>query len=180
LKPDNVLVDLRGHVKLTDCGLCAKVEANDALPPTGIAYGSAGGEGKDGASRRQLAHSMVGTPDYIAPEVLAAASGAGGGNRGYGQECDWWSLGVIMFECLVGHTPFYADDPQETCRRIMNWPQTLVVPEAVHSRCSPACVDFLLRLMNDASLRLGRGSGAAEVPSSTLAPPSQLATPQAA
>lgn len=136
LKPDNVLVDLQGHVKLTDCGLCAKIDANDdSLPPATFttAHGSAAahnGEGKTGAAtRRQLAHSVVGTPDYIAPEVLAVGTaGADANRRGYGQECDWWSLGVIMYECLVGHTPFYANEPQETCRRILDWPRSLMVP----------------------------------------------------
>ena len=53
-----------------------------------------------------MAYSTVGTPDYIAPEVLAAQNGA----SGYSYTCavDWWSLGVIMYECLVGYTPFYA------------------------------------------------------------------------
>lgn len=52
------------------------------------------------------AYSTVGTPDYIAPEVFM--------QRGYGQECDWWSLGAIMFECLVGYPPFCSETPAET------------------------------------------------------------------
>lgn len=56
------------------------------------------------------AYSTVGTPDYIAPEVLS--------KKGYGKEVDWWSLGVILFECLVGYPPFYADDPVGTCRKV--------------------------------------------------------------
>ncbi len=42
----------------------------------------------------------MGTPDYIAPEVLQ--------KKGYGLECDWWSLGAIMFEMMVGYPPFYS------------------------------------------------------------------------
>ncbi|KAK1396211.1 hypothetical protein POM88_006074 [Heracleum sosnowskyi] len=53
------------------------------------------------------AYSIVGTPDYIAPEVLL--------KKGYSLECDWWSLGAIMFEMLVGYPPFYSDDPMTTC-----------------------------------------------------------------
>ncbi len=69
----------------------------------------------------------MGTPDYIAPEVFA--------QTGYGQECDWWSLGVIMYECLVGYPPFYAEDPMATCRKIVKWKQTLNFPaEAKLSR----------------------------------------------
>merc|ERR550537_1054753 len=68
---------------------------------------------------RKLAYSTVGTPDYIAPEVLM--------QKGYGKECDWWSLGVIMYECLVGYTPFYADEPVLTCRKILRWQQNLEI-----------------------------------------------------
>ena len=88
--------------------------------------------------------STVGTPDYIAPEVFA--------QTGYGIECDWWSLGVIMFECLVGYPPFYADEPMATCRKIVNWRQTFVLPDEVN--ISAEAEDLLRGLVCDAPNRL--------------------------
>ena len=69
------------------------------------------------------AFSTVGTPDYIAPEVLL--------KKGYGMECDWWSVGAIMYEMMVGYPPFYSDDPMTTCRKIVNWRQCLSFPDEV-------------------------------------------------
>jgi protein-serine/threonine kinase len=70
------------------------------------------------------AYSTVGTPDYIAPEIFM--------QKGYGKECDWWSLGAIMFECLVGYPPFCSDDTHETYQKIVQWQQYLAFPDDVH------------------------------------------------
>nr|CAH7723051.1 unnamed protein product [Callosobruchus chinensis] len=99
IKPDNLLLDAKGHLKLSDFGLCWK------------------------KNRRQLAYSTVGTPDYIAPEVFL--------QTGYGPACDWWSLGVIMYEMLIGYPPFCSENPQDTYRKVMNWRETLVFPAEV-------------------------------------------------
>jgi serine/threonine protein kinase len=70
------------------------------------------------------AYSTVGTPDYIAPEIFL--------QRGYGKECDWWSLGAVMFECLVGYPPFCSEDTHDTYQKIVQWPKFLGFPEDVH------------------------------------------------
>ena len=62
--------------------------------------------------------------------------------KDYGKECDWWSLGVIMFECLVGYTPFYADDPVTTCRKILNWQRFLEIPEDTVGNVSEPCMRY--------------------------------------
>lgn len=74
-------------------------------------------------SRRVMAYSAVGTPDYIAPELFS--------QNGYSFDIDWWSLGTIMYECLVGWPPFCADSPQGTYKKIVNWPQTLFFPDDI-------------------------------------------------
>mmetsp|Transcript_6414 Transcript_6414/g.9726 ORF Transcript_6414/g.9726 Transcript_6414/m.9726 type:complete len:615 (-) Transcript_6414:554-2398(-) len=193
IKPDNMLLDSRGHLKLTDLGLCKKV--GDVSPgdhpevvlemlkgrdmsewqtrPSGegdrmdIDGDSGGGvevgpgdvrsqapvSYRTGKAKREMAYSTVGTPDYIAPEVLAAQNGASG--YSYTVAVDWWSLGVIMYECLVGYTPFYADDPVTTCRKILKWRQCLEIPAEIKSQLSSECIDFLSCLLAGPESRIG-------------------------
>ncbi len=47
---------------------------------------------------------VLGTPDYLAPEVLLGTH--------FGAEVDWWALGAMMFEFFVGVAPFHAETPQ--------------------------------------------------------------------
>lgn len=94
---------------------------------------------------RVKAYSTVGTPDYIAPEVF--------GKSGYNETADWWSLGAILFEMLVGYPPFFSEDPSSTCQKIMNWKKTLIIPP--EAKLSPAATDLILRLMTDPQNRLG-------------------------
>ena len=124
IKPDNILLDHAGHVKLTDFGLStgnkkkyqkefyqnARKNPADYEEISKILSKNKVGDRGDKSrfklhrkTRGLLAHSIVGTPDYIAPELLEQQG------EGYGKECDWWSLGVIMYECLVGWPPFASE-----------------------------------------------------------------------
>eukprot|EP00276_Gloeochaete_wittrockiana_P003828 CAMPEP_0184646788 /NCGR_PEP_ID=MMETSP0308-20130426/3577_1 /TAXON_ID=38269 /ORGANISM="Gloeochaete witrockiana, Strain SAG 46.84" /LENGTH=459 /DNA_ID=CAMNT_0027077157 /DNA_START=65 /DNA_END=1441 /DNA_ORIENTATION=+ len=171
IKPDNLLLDAQGHVKLSDFGLAKSFQQpqvldfqkkmdhiHDAANVNNVNVGwteeDAQADARKSRSERvktwkknakALAFSTVGTPDYIAPEVLL--------KTGYGKECDWWSLGAIMFEMVVGYPPFYADEPMGTCRKILNWRQTLRFPDDCN--LSPQCRDFIQRLLCDAPNRLG-------------------------
>ncbi len=177
IKPDNMLLDSRGHLKLTDLGLCKKVgevspsdhpevvldvlrrQAHQAGPMdmdfSGPQFpgGQLPARFTDSKVRREMAYSTVGTPDYIAPEVLAAQNGS----SGYSYTCavDWWSLGVIMYECLVGYTPFYAEDPVTTCRKILRWRQCLEIPQETRAQLSTECIDFLSCLIAGPETRIG-------------------------
>ncbi|XP_057722413.1 uncharacterized protein LOC130936366 [Arachis stenosperma] len=168
IKPDNLLLDRFGHVRLSDFGLCKPLDCS-TLEEADLSVGQnlQGSAQNDGTTpkrtqqeqlehwqqnRRTLAYSTVGTPDYIAPEVLL--------KKGYGMECDWWSLGAIMYEMLVGYPPFYSDDPMSTCRKIVNWKSHLKFPE--EARLSPEAKDLISKLLCNVPQRLG-SNGADEI-----------------
>ncbi|XP_009775057.1 uncharacterized protein LOC107818846 [Nicotiana tabacum] len=164
IKPDNLLLDKNGHMRLSDFGLCKPLDCSNLSPinenevmddentrgsankGTGSCWNSSLEQLQHWQiNRRKLAFSTVGTPDYIAPEVLL--------KKGYGVECDWWSLGAIMYEMLVGYPPFYSEDPITTCRKIVHWRNHLKFPE--ETRLSPEAKDLICRLLSDAENRLG-------------------------
>uniref|UniRef100_A0A4W6BZS8 Rho-associated protein kinase 1 n=1 Tax=Lates calcarifer TaxID=8187 RepID=A0A4W6BZS8_LATCA len=128
VKPDNMLLDKAGHLKLADFGTCMKMN-------------------KDGMVRCDTA---VGTPDYISPEVLKSQ----GGDGYYGRECDWWSVGVFLYEMLVGDTPFYADSLVGTYSKIMNHKNALTFPE--DSDISNDAKNLICAFLTDREVRLGR------------------------
>ncbi|OIW07258.1 hypothetical protein TanjilG_08373 [Lupinus angustifolius] len=170
IKPDNLLLDKNGHMKLSDFGLCKPLDCSNLQEKDfsigGNRSGALQSDGRPVApkrtqqeqlqhwqkNRRMLAYSTVGTPDYIAPEVLL--------KKGYGMECDWWSLGAIMYEMLVGYPPFYSDEPMLTCRKIVNWRTHLKFPE--EARLSAEAKDLISRLLCNVDQRLGT-KGADEI-----------------
>ena len=97
------------------------------------------------ASRRTLAYSTVGTPDYIAPEVFL--------QTGYDKTCDWWSLGVIMYEMLIGYPPFCSETPKETYTKIMDWKEHLAFPPEVP--VNEAASTTILRFCDEMGGRVG-------------------------
>ncbi|XP_054731192.1 rho-associated protein kinase 1 isoform X2 [Anastrepha obliqua] len=128
VKPDNMLLDRHGHLKLADFGTCMR------MGPNGLVVSS----------------NAVGTPDYISPEVLQSQ----GVDNEYGRECDWWSVGIFLYEMLVGDTPFYADSLVGTYGKIMDHKNSLSFPAEVE--ISESAKSLMRAFLTDRTQRLGR------------------------
>ncbi|XFG11494.1 hypothetical protein AB1E19_015118 [Capra hircus] len=139
-----LLVTSMGHIKLTDFGL-SKV---GLMSMTTNLY--EGHIEKD--AREFLDKQVCGTPEYIAPEVIL--------RQGYGKPVDWWAMGIILYEFLVGCVPFFGDTPEELFGQVIsdeiNWPEKDEAPP-------PDAQDLITLLLRQNPLeRLGTG-GAYEV-----------------
>ena len=108
VKPENILLDSEGNVKLVDFGLSRYLKSEKEI-------------------------TIVGTPYYLAPEVLQGV---------YSFECDMWSVGVVLYFALFGSVPFKAEDSTMLFQRIASSRPTFPV------EASPDCVSFLQQLLS--------------------------------
>ncbi|MGH0135733.1 UNVERIFIED_CONTAM: hypothetical protein FKN15_050777 [Acipenser sinensis] len=140
LKPDNLLITSMGHVKLTDFGL-SKI---GLMSLTTNLY--EGHIEKD--AREFLDKQVCGTPEYIAPEVIL--------RQGYGKPVDWWAMGVILYEFLVGCAPFFGDTPEELFGQVIS--DEIIWPEE-EDALPPEAEDLISKLLRQNPMdRLGTGS----------------------
>lgn len=124
LKPENVMLDQQGYLKVIDFGIAKKLDEGNSHTFT-----------------------MIGTPHYMAPEVMKG--------RGYGTEVDLWSLGVMLFEFVCGYLPFAndLDDPSEVCAAVLK--HELTFPKICADR---DCQKFIQGLLTrQPKKRLGSG-----------------------
>ncbi|KAJ3703414.1 hypothetical protein LUZ61_007119 [Rhynchospora tenuis] len=150
LKPDNILIAGDGHIKLTDFGLskiglmASSINLSDSKMVTP--------RSKTDRTKKRRRCSAVGTPDYLAPEILLGTE--------HDYAADWWSVGIILFELITGIPPFSARTPEMIFDNILNrripWPD-------VPNDMSHEAKDLIDRLLTpDQDLRLG-ANGALEV-----------------
>jgi len=125
LKPENLLLDSEGYLKVTDFGFAKELT-------TGRTY------------------TLCGTPDYLAPEIVAG--------KGHGKGVDWWTLGVFIYEMLASYPPFYDEDPMKTYAKIMHG--TITFP----SHFSQEAINLIQKLLHHKpTKRLGVVKGGAKL-----------------
>ncbi|GFP66221.1 serine/threonine-protein kinase DBF20 [Saccharomyces cerevisiae] len=160
LKPENFLIDATGHIKLTDFGLAAGTVSNERIESMKIRLEEVKNlefpafTERSIEDRRKIYHnmrkteinyanSMVGSPDYMALEVLEG--------KKYDFTVDYWSLGCMLFESLVGYTPFSGSSTNETYENLRYWKKTLRRPRTEDRRAafSDRTWDLITRLITD-------------------------------
>lgn len=117
IKPENILLDAEGHIKMADFGLSSRLAS----------------------SKLQGLRTVCGTPPYAAPEVFLQ----GDSSRGYGNCCDWWSLGVLVLELLSGSLPWGVPCTLVQMRQLYMGPMDFQVPQFVSDMAGSFLKDLL-------------------------------------
>ena len=175
LKPDNILIGKDGHIKLSDFGLSfisreklfpfTENKTEKIIPGLFFRKTSAEEDEKNIEIKNSIndsnksiksaksfqniiAYSGVGSPDYMAPELILNEN-----NKGYGGEIDWWSVGAIFYEMLVGIPPFLSDTPQATCEKIVHYQKYLKIPDQI--KISNEAEKLIFGFLTESKKRLG-------------------------
>ena len=155
IKPDNVLIDKNGHIKLSDFGLAKisdKLYEKENEKYKNYIYEKKNKELDEEKKTHNKNFSCVGTAYYVAPEVLK--------KKGYDKEIDWWSVGIIFYEMLVGYAPFCSKETSEVCFKVLNWKKYLKIPSKI--KISEEAKDLIFKMINSSNNRLGK-NGAEEI-----------------
>eukprot|EP01119_Soliformovum_irregulare_P022725 TRINITY_DN7826_c0_g1_i2.p1 TRINITY_DN7826_c0_g1~~TRINITY_DN7826_c0_g1_i2.p1 ORF type:complete len:1295 (+),score=332.56 TRINITY_DN7826_c0_g1_i2:87-3971(+) len=157
LKPDNFLVDSDGNLKLADFGLSKKGVSENyrepfkgQMPVVRLFTASTLARRQTWQKNVKKTYSLVGSPDYMAIEIMRG--------KGYSLTADWWSLGCVLFEMLVGFPPFTGDTPHEVFSNIMNYSATLANPQLEDSSfiIPDVAWDLITHLICEPEVRLGK------------------------